>query len=39
MQTNSMEANTDHNGAADGPGLPSVNIPTINKRWISHDLQ
>lgn len=34
-----MAGNTDHADATDGPGPPSVNIPTIDKRWISQDLQ
>lgn len=39
MRTNSMDAKTDHKDAPEGPGLLSGNIPTIDKRWISHDLQ
>ncbi|KAI7773309.1 hypothetical protein LA080_011332 [Diaporthe eres] len=34
-----MDAKPNHNDAPDGPGLPSVNISTVDKRWISHDLQ
>lgn len=39
MRTNSMDAKTNDNDAPDGPGLPTVSIPTIDKRWISYDLQ